>query len=152
MCLVNTCRCSWPILIKPSTAFLDPVRIHGHRTIESVLARLYRIPQWCLRLNFLELVDKVVRGFDGHLFITLATRAGFVLFSTDRLTSESSLPWIIQHAGALLVVSRLSIACTPCPSPKNSRYRPACTVAQMNNHSSQGCVSVLTAPFFMSFR
>jgi len=116
---------SWPVLFKPSTAFLDPVCVHGHRAIEAMLARLYRVSQRCLRMCLLERIDKVVRGFNGHLIMLSANLTCSCFPLHDEHTSESSLPWTIQQAGTFLAVSRLSIACTPSASPKNSRYRPA---------------------------
>jgi hypothetical protein len=70
---------SWPVLFKPSTAFLGPVCVHGYRTIESMLARLYCVSQRRSGMCLLELVDKVIRGFNGHLIISLVdlARMGF---------------------------------------------------------------------------
>lgn len=118
-------KCSWPVLFKPSTAFLYPVCVHRHRAIEAMLARLYRVSQRRLRMCLLEFIHKVVRGFNGHLIMLSANLTCSCSPNHDELTSESSLPWTIQQAGTFLAVSRLSIACTPSASPKNSRYRPA---------------------------
>ena len=118
-------KCSWPVLFEPSTAFLYPVCVHGHRAIEAMLARLYRVSQRRRRMRLLERIDKVVRGFNGHLIMLSANLTCSCIPLHDELTSESSLPWTTQQAGTFLAVSRLSIACTPSASPKNSRYRPA---------------------------
>jgi hypothetical protein len=80
--------CSWPMLFHPSTALLDPICVHGHRTVESMLARLYRVSQWSLRMRLLELVDKVVRGFNGYLIISLANLAR----TGSRLPFSTHLP------------------------------------------------------------